>query len=144
IPGSERDAAAPDDFTVGTTGSHGHDRVCGRFFGYSDTDLVGVGAVLTIVTQQRPFRMIFKTDADESTIGDMEDLVDTNELAKFPGGIIGFHLNYALQRLLINFGNVKTSNSTLVRIFFIMIFILLYITFIFLSKNVDHVFSKIR
>ncbi|XP_059099340.1 uncharacterized protein LOC131893360 [Tigriopus californicus] len=49
IPGSERDAAAPDDFTVGTTGSHGHDRVCGRFFGYSDTDLVGVGAVLTII-----------------------------------------------------------------------------------------------
>ncbi|XP_059078272.1 uncharacterized protein LOC131876798 isoform X2 [Tigriopus californicus] len=99
IPGSEQDGAPPNAFAVGVTDALGHDRVCGRFFGYSSVaGLVGAANNdESICTQQRPFRMIFKTDADESTIGGTMNDVHTNELAKFPGGIIGFHLHYALQ-----------------------------------------------
>ncbi|TRY61395.1 hypothetical protein TCAL_13401 [Tigriopus californicus] len=46
-------------------------------------------------SQQRPFRVIFKTDADEVT-GAIAG-ANENEQEAFPGGIIGFHLNYALQ-----------------------------------------------
>lgn len=50
-----------------------------------------------IAAQQRPFRVIFKTDANEATTGNANTNEDTTELAEPPGGIIGFHLNYALQ-----------------------------------------------
>lgn len=47
-----------------------------------------------ITAQQRPFRVTFKTDVDEEVTG---ATAIVNEQVIHPGGIIGFHLNYALQ-----------------------------------------------
>ncbi|TRY61752.1 hypothetical protein TCAL_11241, partial [Tigriopus californicus] len=96
IPGAERDAASPNNFEVGTVGAIAHERICGRFFGFAAIAGV-IGAANndeSICTQQRPFRVIFKTDADEMTGAASPE---TNEAEGFPGGIIGFLLNFALQ-----------------------------------------------
>ncbi|TRY61834.1 hypothetical protein TCAL_13320 [Tigriopus californicus] len=55
----------------------------------------GTTRMFDIKAQTRPFRVLFKTDADEMT--ERITAVVANEQAGFPGGIIGFHLNYALQ-----------------------------------------------
>eukprot|EP00095_Tigriopus_kingsejongensis_P003721 snap_masked-scaffold617_size123379-processed-gene-0.13 protein:Tk03721 transcript:snap_masked-scaffold617_size123379-processed-gene-0.13-mRNA-1 annotation:"hypothetical protein DAPPUDRAFT_110156" len=52
-------------------------------------------AVLTPQTQSKPFRMIFKTDETEQTV--QTDKAQTNEQFKFPGGIVGFNLDWELQ-----------------------------------------------
>ncbi|XP_059089365.1 uncharacterized protein LOC131885355 [Tigriopus californicus] len=94
IGGAEMDDGS---FVVGSISAISHNRICGRFFSFS----IAAGAVGGIVntqsicTQQRPFRVIFKTDADEVT-GAIAG-ANENEQEAFPGGIIGFHLNYALQ-----------------------------------------------
>ncbi|XP_059084969.1 uncharacterized protein LOC131881983 [Tigriopus californicus] len=94
IPGGSRDDTGAM-FTVGVLNAFSHVRICGRFFGFVDAASI-VGADNnreSICTQQRPFRIIFKTDADELLVGDAA----TNEQKLFPGGIIGFHLDYAQQ-----------------------------------------------
>lgn len=98
IPGAQRDAMpAGMMFVVGMRSPFVHFRICGRFFSFTDAaDAIG-GVVNTesICSQTRPFRVFFKTDANERTTG--LSSVAGNEQAMFPGGIIGFHLNYALQ-----------------------------------------------
>ncbi|TRY61558.1 hypothetical protein TCAL_16298, partial [Tigriopus californicus] len=55
---------------------------------------IAAGTQDTSCTQQRPFRVHFKTDADEVTLATAANM---NDQGVHPGGIIGFHLNYALQ-----------------------------------------------
>lgn len=96
IPGAERDVTGGPEFTVGAIAAIIHNRICGRFFSFADgADAIG-GTVNTesICTQQRPFRVTFKTDVDEEVTG---ATAIVNEQVIHPGGIIGFHLNYALQ-----------------------------------------------
>ncbi|XP_059088965.1 uncharacterized protein LOC131885059 [Tigriopus californicus] len=98
IPGAQRDATpAAEMFVVGSMSPFVHHRICGRFFSFTDaaTDEGGIVNTESICTQTRPFRVLFKTDADEMT--ERITAVVANEQAGFPGGIIGFHLNYALQ-----------------------------------------------
>lgn len=94
IPGGERDAMTAA-FVLGTIPNEVHERVCGRFFGFGSTpDQVGtIDNAESICTQQKPFRVFFKTDADEELNG----AANTGEQADTPAGIIGFYLNYALQ-----------------------------------------------
>jgi hypothetical protein len=44
----------------------------------------------------RPFKVIFKTDANEATTGGTIGAMfaNTNEQATFPGGIVGFQLTW--------------------------------------------------
>ncbi|XP_059088780.1 uncharacterized protein LOC131884901 [Tigriopus californicus] len=98
IPGAEEDeiTGTNPNFIVGSIATKIHNRICGRFFNF-ETTADGVGGAdneESICTQQRPFRVHFKTDADEVTTGATADM---NEQMIHPGGIIGFHLNYALQ-----------------------------------------------
>ena len=52
---------------------------------------------LFVLARKVPFRITFKTDADElSGTGD-ETMSGTNELAKDPRGTIGFSLKYVQQ-----------------------------------------------
>ena len=44
--------------------------------------------------QSVPFRLEFNTDSEEQTIA--ANMADTNEQALFPGGIIGFKIDYML------------------------------------------------
>lgn len=96
IPGAQRDEDA-QMFVVGSVAPFVHYRICGRFFSFTDSaDAIG-GVVNTesICSETRPFRVVFNTDSDEDTR--VDGSAKKNEQAKFPGGIIGFHLHYALQ-----------------------------------------------
>eukprot|EP00094_Tigriopus_californicus_P013763 TCALIF_13319-PA protein Name:"Protein of unknown function" AED:0.29 eAED:0.29 QI:0/0.16/0/0.42/1/1/7/0/276 len=98
IPGAQRDAEpAAEMFVVGSIAAFVHSRICGRFFSFTDAATIdgGVDNTESICTQQRPFRVIFKTDGDEDAIGISS--ATANEQGQLPGGIIGFHLNFALQ-----------------------------------------------
>ncbi|XP_059088792.1 uncharacterized protein LOC131884913 [Tigriopus californicus] len=98
IPGAQRDAEpAAEMFVVGSIAAFVHSRICGRFFSFTDAAQIdgGVDNTESICTQQRPFRVIFKTDGDEDAIGISS--ATANEQGQLPGGIIGFHLNFALQ-----------------------------------------------
>ncbi|XP_059089368.1 uncharacterized protein LOC131885357 [Tigriopus californicus] len=95
IPGAEEDGATTV-FVVGSIADEIHNRICGRFFNLENGN-DGVGGTdneESICTQQRPFRVHFKTDADEVTLATAANM---NDQGVHPGGIIGFHLNYALQ-----------------------------------------------
>eukprot|EP00094_Tigriopus_californicus_P014318 TCALIF_13883-PA protein Name:"Protein of unknown function" AED:0.24 eAED:0.24 QI:0/1/0.33/1/1/1/3/0/153 len=96
IPGGERDATTAM-FVLGTIPTIVHDRVCGRFFGFGTTaDTVGtIDNAESICSAQKPFRVVFKTDSDEVLGTGADPIVSEQNLS--PGGIIGFHLNYALQ-----------------------------------------------
>ena len=53
--------------------------------------------VLCLAGQTRPFKIEFKSDADEVAITANADMPQKSELSQIPGGIVGFHLNYVLQ-----------------------------------------------
>ena len=53
--------------------------------------------MISVTARQVPFRITFKTDADEATVGADQDKTATLELAKNPRGTIGFSLKYVQQ-----------------------------------------------
>lgn len=62
-------------------------------------DIVGF---VQILAQQRPFRMTFKSDADEFTLSQFPtpkklNFASFNELNRIPAGIVGFNLRWTLQ-----------------------------------------------
>ncbi|TRY74498.1 hypothetical protein TCAL_12450 [Tigriopus californicus] len=91
-----------DTFTIGSIGSDVRlsDRLCGRQFS-SANDNGDRRMSRSVCTQQRPFRMTFKTDEDEVTqspaTGAPPNSAPTNELNRVPGGIVGFNLRWTLQ-----------------------------------------------
>ncbi|TRY75391.1 hypothetical protein TCAL_15627 [Tigriopus californicus] len=90
-----------DTFVVGSIGSDVRlsDRVCGRQLS-SANDNGDRRMSLSVCTQQRPFRMTFKTDADEVTLTSTSaapNSAASNELSRIPGGIVGFNLRWTLQ-----------------------------------------------
>eukprot|EP00095_Tigriopus_kingsejongensis_P002472 maker-scaffold326_size205590-snap-gene-0.13 protein:Tk02472 transcript:maker-scaffold326_size205590-snap-gene-0.13-mRNA-1 annotation:"hypothetical protein DAPPUDRAFT_101194" len=100
IPDAQVDilSSTVDTFTIGSIGSNINlrDRVCGRFF---STAASGADrrASRSICTQQRPFRMTFKTDENERTFEAGSNNANVNELNRVPGGIVGFNLEWNLQ-----------------------------------------------
>jgi hypothetical protein len=70
----------------------GVQRICGKFFTVGATVNLGVSVCSKVV----PFRIMFKTDANEAT-GNMANDGNVNEQAGTPGGIVGFSLNYVEQ-----------------------------------------------
>ncbi len=63
-------------------------RFCGRLF---TSNALGAASA-SVCSQTRPFKIEFKTDQNEVTNADTN--AGTSELKEFPGGIIGFSLNY--------------------------------------------------
>jgi hypothetical protein len=63
-------------------------RACGRFFAIA----AGTASV-SLCTRSAPFRLGVNLDSDEVEIA--ADVAISNESAMFPGGIVGFGLNYA-------------------------------------------------
>ena len=51
--------------------------------------------LICFLAQQIPFRVTFKTDADEMTETVLDTMADMNEQNEIPAGIIGFSLSYA-------------------------------------------------
>ncbi|XP_059097607.1 uncharacterized protein LOC131891928 [Tigriopus californicus] len=103
IPDAQSDVATEDadTFVVGSIGSDVRlsDRVCGRQLS-SANDNGDRRMSLSVCTQQRPFRMTFKTDADEVTLTSTSaapNSAASNELSRIPGGIVGFNLRWTLQ-----------------------------------------------
>eukprot|EP00094_Tigriopus_californicus_P010821 TCALIF_10438-PA protein Name:"Protein of unknown function" AED:0.11 eAED:0.11 QI:0/0.72/0.83/0.91/0.63/0.75/12/47/345 len=96
VPGVEEDT-----FIIGSIGSMSRfsDRLCGRFFSTAN-DRGDRRSSRSVCSQQRPFRMTFKTDENEVTetsVGDPPNSAKTNELNRVPGGIVGFNLQWTLQ-----------------------------------------------
>ena len=52
---------------------------------------------ILFLARQVPFRITFKTDADEASGTGDETMSGTNDLAKDPRGTIGFSLKYVQQ-----------------------------------------------
>jgi hypothetical protein len=79
---------------IATIGSA--ERICGRVFSYTQDQTLVIAyapaAFLSVCTGKRPFRITFKTDSNEANVGAADGT--TNEAVDFPGGIIGFSLNY--------------------------------------------------
>ncbi|TRY61925.1 hypothetical protein TCAL_16251 [Tigriopus californicus] len=91
-------AAAIDQGSFGLSKSSLNSAAKGRQDTGCDTDYLqeyDFGCSHLVSAQQRPFRVIFKTDGDEDAIGISS--ATANEQGQLPGGIIGFHLNFALQ-----------------------------------------------
>lgn len=88
-----------DTFVIGTAPGTTlfSDRVCGRFFSSAKMS-INREESLTICSQRRPFRMVFKTDEDEF-VAPQPTIVKAqeSETAQIPGGIVGFHLAWSLQ-----------------------------------------------
>ncbi|XP_059089881.1 uncharacterized protein LOC131885754 [Tigriopus californicus] len=96
IPGSGSDVGdAADAFDPSTIPAILHERICGRFFGYTAAGTGALNNDESICSAQKPFRVVFKTDSDEA-LGAGTDAI-ASEQKESPAGIIGFHLNYALQ-----------------------------------------------
>ena len=86
--------------------SVGKQRICGRAFNvFSDSHLAtsvcselsnfnhGICLRIYLIPARTvPFRVTFKTDSNEETSGEE---ADTNEQDFYPGGIIGFSLDWA-------------------------------------------------
>eukprot|EP00094_Tigriopus_californicus_P010203 TCALIF_09842-PA protein Name:"Protein of unknown function" AED:0.06 eAED:0.06 QI:153/0.8/1/1/0.2/0.33/6/86/131 len=103
IPGAQADIDTDpaDTFIIGSiaVGTRFSDRVCGRFFSSANSNVNRKGSI-SICTQQRPFRMTFKTDPDEVTQMTQtaaQNAAKSNELNRVPGGIVGFNLRWTLQ-----------------------------------------------
>jgi hypothetical protein len=74
----------------------GTDRLCGRHFAYTDgqTHTRYADADLnSVCTSHRPFKITFKTDANEVATGAF-NTPELNELDTWPAGIVGFSLNF--------------------------------------------------
>jgi len=91
IPGGSAQGIATNfqENPAGATTDPTLNKVCGRFLG---TQAATAGA--SVCTRVAPFVIGVYTDADEVTTGTVGT---ANEQDTTPGGIIGFHLNYALQ-----------------------------------------------
>ncbi|TRY61845.1 hypothetical protein TCAL_01495, partial [Tigriopus californicus] len=122
IPGARRDSPILGSpmFVVGVTPviTVFNSRICGRFFHlalvrnsrtdntesiccegtiwFLNCNLDSERGNLFFSASQKPFRISFKTDADEKTLAATND-AELNEQSVAPGGIIGFNLNWALQ-----------------------------------------------
>ena len=73
---------------LGSPGATGQPfRLCGRIF-TSAANAISA----SVCSQTRPFKIEFKTDQNEVTIATDDSM--KSELKLFPGGIIGFSLNY--------------------------------------------------
>eukprot|EP00094_Tigriopus_californicus_P007675 TCALIF_07391-PA protein Name:"Protein of unknown function" AED:0.31 eAED:0.35 QI:34/0.7/0.72/1/0.5/0.54/11/0/361 len=85
-------------FVVGSVGEGvpTFSKICGRYFAVSNNGNKRFENNQSICTQRTPFRIDFKTDADEMVTGTMTNMAMNNEQAGFPGGIVGFNLNWAL------------------------------------------------
>ncbi len=64
-------------------------RLCGRIL-----NAIAANGIETksVCSQTRPFKIEFKTDANEATATNTD--ASTSETNIFPGGIVGFSLNY--------------------------------------------------
>ncbi|TRY74462.1 hypothetical protein TCAL_09847 [Tigriopus californicus] len=107
IPSAESNVEtdAANTFIIGSIGPDIQlsNRLCGRFFS-SANDQDDRLASISVCSQQRPFRMTFKTDADEITLSKLPppasgnaNFANLNELSRVPGGIVGFNLRWTLQ-----------------------------------------------
>ncbi|XP_059088177.1 uncharacterized protein LOC131884423 [Tigriopus californicus] len=100
IPGARRDSPILGSpmFVVGVTPviTVFNSRICGRFFHLALVRNSRTDNTESICSSQKPFRISFKTDADEKTLAATND-AELNEQSVAPGGIIGFNLNWALQ-----------------------------------------------
>jgi len=76
-------------FVDGVT-NKGKDRFCGRYLNAANA----IQSSVSICTARRPFRITFRTDADEITSIAAGSADPLDEQAVFPGGIVGFSLAY--------------------------------------------------